>query len=325
MIGTEFDLTPGSFLVRATEPEFTHELARERSADLRLLPTFRRLLALAPEQLGIAVTQLVAQIMQLPPPIGILSLARGGIPIGTLLARIASRFRTPVKQGILGWVRDETGPLDDDFLACGSGSLVVVDGWTGTGDSIREVRERWAGRPMVTAALSDPAGVCDIVGTHEDVLCPHALMQSALSWGLGRVRRLRSGVLIAPRDDQYPEGLHDEYHRSLLQRARLSALPVHAPRCAASRSSANPAQQTRADRSETRLGINECWRAAARNELAQLVVNPRFADEHDVVLLLDHHAGPVRELDLGALRCACLVRPASRMLIEHAVSPVGHA
>lgn len=318
MIGTEFDLTPSSFLVVPTEPEFTDELARERAADMRLLPAFRRLLALAPDQLGVAVTQLVAQVMRLPPPIGIVSLARGGIPIGTLLARMASRFRTPVEQGILGWVRGETGRLGDDFLTGGIGSLVVVDGWTGTGDSIREVRERWAGRPMVTAALSDPAGVCDIAGTREDVLCPHALMQSALSWGLGRVRRLSDGVLAAPRDGRHVDGLHDEYHRGLLRRAGLSTFAVPAPYRPASHSCANPARQTRADRGEIRLGINECWRAAVRNEIAELVVNPRFADEPDVVLLLDHHAGPVRELDLGALRCACSVRPPSRMVTEHA-------
>jgi hypothetical protein len=112
-----------------------------------------------------------------------------------------------------------------------------------------------------------------------------------------------------------------QYYRSLLQRARFSALPTPAPRCAAE-SSTDPAPKITADRGEIQLGINECWRAAARNELAQLVVNPRFADEPDVVLLLKHRAGRVRKLDLRALRCVCSVHRASQTLIERAVLPV---
>ncbi|MCR6487204.1 hypothetical protein M8542_30680 [Amycolatopsis sp. OK19-0408] len=314
---TTADLTAStsSFLIVAGEPEYAEELAGERAADLRLLPTFRKLLAAPQEQLGVAVDQLVTRILRLPPPIGVLSLARGGIPIGTLLVRMAARLGIPAEHGVLGWVRGETGPLNEDFLPGECGSLVLVDGWTGTGDSIREVHERWTGGAMLTAALSDPAGVCDIAGTNEDVLCPHAMMHSVLNEGLGRVRRHTSGLLVAPRDDRYADGLLEEYHFGLLEQARRATSRV--------RAFSSRLQHEHADRSRSRIGINECWRASVRGELGELVVNPRFREELDVALLVDRQRGPVRERDLGALRCACSIRtaPSPRMAMRSSPHP----
>lgn len=135
-----------------------------------------------------AVTAVAERIYSEKPRAAIVSLARAGTPVGALIVRYLRRkygislahYSISVIRGrgidknAMRYILARHAPEDIQF----------VDGWTGKGAIAAQLREALAGYPEVDcrpAVLADPAGVCDICGTREDIFIPCACLNAVVS------------------------------------------------------------------------------------------------------------------------------------------------
>jgi len=276
------------------------ELRREHESERSMLGDFFILVDSMALELREAVQRLAALVRQLPQPISILSFMRGGVPVGFVLAEICRGRGMDIRVGLLGWVRGENAAIAAWGSHAESASTLLLDGWTGSGSTMREVLRRWHGAPVISAALADPARVCDIAGTQSDLICPHALLQPSASLGFSRVVRDSHGLLVAVRSD-FEVRIFRGYCQDLLTSTGRTHQSTSEPRPR----TALPSQMIRRphERSRFRLGINECWRALARGELAWLVVDPTLRDSPDVRLLVEAFEGGIRWGMTGSYKC----------------------
>ena len=118
----------------------------------------------------------------------IVSLARAGTPIGVLIKRYlerthgisAAHYSVSI---IRGRGIDKTA-LKYILARHSAKNIQFVDGWTGKGAITRQLAEALADRPEIDcrpAVLADPAGVCEIYGTREDVFIPCSCLNSVVS------------------------------------------------------------------------------------------------------------------------------------------------
>jgi len=292
-----------------TQAEFD-EVQEEQVWDRLMTKQLRSLVPAAGLHLHPAMGKLIHEVTRLPQPIGLLSLARGGIPVGLALAEAARTRGVQLHHSALGMVRGEKERLRwPTASGVAPRSVVVLDGWTGSGATVNEVRQRWVGARVWTAALVDPANRCDIAGTREAVLCPHAIVQRSLALGMGRVRRDPSGGLqsivspqVASDMTRYVSMLgsaSDEVFNKTQAPYAVSAPPVR------SRRSRTPwPDHVRPERDRWRVGVNETWRALARRTLTEIHVNPQFRRSPDVELLVTCAAVPVRYTEFGEIKVA---------------------
>ena len=78
------------------------------------------------------------------------------------------------------------------------GDIQFVDGWTGKGAITRQLREALEDYPRVDAhpaVLADPAGLCEICGTREDIFIPCACLNAVVS-GLFSRTVLRDDIIF---------------------------------------------------------------------------------------------------------------------------------
>lgn len=273
------------------------ELGLERERDRMMLPLVVRFTELLDVELRSAMADLVERVLRLPGPLLIVSLMRGGVAVGAVLAEACRGAGAAVAHEPLGWIRGESAPLGTRIPAAGAASVVVVDGWTGSGDSIREIRRRWDGGEMVTAALADPAEVCDLSGTLVDMLCPHALLTTSIAWGYGRARRGSDGVLYAPQAS-CSDSVMDWYCASIAPAGRIG---FGTEREASPRMASSAALD--GGRDSLAVGINECWRAMARGELAELAVSAEHFTDEEIRQLIAKLGKAVVVEDIGRYRC----------------------
>ena len=118
----------------------------------------------------------------------IVSLARAGTPIGVLIKRYlkcvhnisAAHYSVSIIRG-----RGIDKAAMEYILARHSADKIqFVDGWTGKGAITRQLAEALANYPAIDcrpAVLADPAGVCEIYGTREDVFIPCSCLNSVVS------------------------------------------------------------------------------------------------------------------------------------------------
>lgn len=128
----------------------------------------------------------------------LVSLARAGVPIGILIKRYlkqAHDLETPhyavsivrgrgIDEQALNYLAKNYDPAD----------IIFVDGWTGKGAIVRELRQalqaygEQAGIffPNDLAVLADPGKCVDIYGTREDYLIPSACLNSTVSGLISR-------------------------------------------------------------------------------------------------------------------------------------------
>ena len=121
----------------------------------------------------------------------LVSLARAGFPVGTVLHRLLKRrgldsahFGVSIVRGVGLDVR----ALELIVGERPASSITFIDGWTGKGsilDTLRTSLTEHAVRPTF-AALYDPAGVADVAGSHDDLLLPHAALNATVSGLLSR-------------------------------------------------------------------------------------------------------------------------------------------
>jgi len=127
----------------------------------------------------------------------IVSLVRGGTPIGVVLKRVLSHYGVSVSHFTVSIIRDRGLDLVaiEKILSLGhkAEDLTFVDGWTGKGvirkelsESISALRKKHPQIKDELYVLSDIAGVADYAGTRTDALIPTCLLNATVSGLLSR-------------------------------------------------------------------------------------------------------------------------------------------
>ena len=133
----------------------------------------------------------------------LVSLARAGTPIGILIKHCLERnFPCTVAHYTISIIRGvgiDKNAMNFILARHKPEEIQFVDGWTGKGAIARELSNAMKNFPNVNAGLavlSDPAGVADKCGTHEDFLIASSCLNSTVSGLLSRTF-LRSDIIGA--------------------------------------------------------------------------------------------------------------------------------
>lgn len=131
----------------------------------------------------------------------IVSLARAGTPIGALIVRY---LRRKYGEGFVHYsisiIRGkgiDKNALRYILVRHSSDKIQFVDGWTGKGAITRQLAEALTDYPEIDqlpAVIADPAGVCEICGTREDIFIPCACLNAVVS-GLFSRTVLRDDII----------------------------------------------------------------------------------------------------------------------------------
>lgn len=133
----------------------------------------------------------------------IVSLARAGTPVGALIVRYLRRkYGSGFVHYSISIIRGKG--IDKNALRYilarhAPEKLQFVDGWTGKGAIARQLAEALGDHPEINsspAVLADPAGVCGICGTREDIFIPCACLNAVVS-GLFSRTVLRDDIISA--------------------------------------------------------------------------------------------------------------------------------
>lgn len=160
-------------------------------------------------QTALAVRSVSEQILQSKGRgVVIVSLARAGTPIGVLIKRYLKRFHgisaAHYSISIIRGRGIDRAALEYILARHDAEKIQFVDGWTGKGAITRQLAEALADFPETDprpAVLADPAGVCEICGTREDVFIPCSCLNSVVS-GLFSRTILRKDLI---RDGDFPD------------------------------------------------------------------------------------------------------------------------
>ncbi len=125
--------------------------------------------------------------------IALVSLARAGTPIGILIKHFLERnFPCEVAHYTISIIRGvgiDKNAVNFILVRHNPAEIQFVDGWTGKGAIQRELSAAMKDFPQVSAGLavlSDPAGVAEKCGTHEDFLIASSCLNSTVSGLLSR-------------------------------------------------------------------------------------------------------------------------------------------
>lgn len=123
----------------------------------------------------------------------LVSLARGGIPVGILLKRYLKwRFQWDVPHYSISIIRGRgIDKVAMKFLLeqYQPEQLLFVDGWVGKGAIFRELQQeisQFQGVSSDLAVLSDPSNITSLYGTQDDILIPSACLNSTVSGLISR-------------------------------------------------------------------------------------------------------------------------------------------
>ncbi len=132
----------------------------------------------------------------------IVSLARAGTPVGTLIKRYLKRFHgidaAHYSVSIIRGRGIDSSAMRYILARHSSKNIQFVDGWTGKGAIARQLAEALAEFPEIdarVAVLADPAGLCEICGTRGDIFIPCSCLNSVVS-GLFSRTVLRSDLIF---------------------------------------------------------------------------------------------------------------------------------
>ena len=133
----------------------------------------------------------------------LISLARAGTPIGILIKHyLEQKFACDVTHYTISIIRGvgiDKNAVNFILKRHKPEEIQFVDGWTGKGAIQRELTKAMKDFPQINsglAVLSDPAGVADKFGTHEDFLIASSCLNSTVSGLLSRTF-LRNDIIGA--------------------------------------------------------------------------------------------------------------------------------
>lgn len=127
----------------------------------------------------------------------IVSLVRGGTPIGVILKRILQNYGIQTYHYTVSIIRDKGLDLVAIAHILKQGhkpeDLAFVDGWTGKGVirtalsyDIKKLQQTWPSLKDELYVLADIAGMADYAGTRTDMLIPTCLLNATVSGLLSR-------------------------------------------------------------------------------------------------------------------------------------------
>jgi len=123
----------------------------------------------------------------------LVSLARAGIPIGILLKHyIQKKFSLKVPHYSISIIRGkgiDKNAMNFLLNHFQPEQLLFVDGWTGKGAILNELKkamEHYQGVSSEIAVIADPANRTDLCGTHEDILIPSSCLNCTVSGLISR-------------------------------------------------------------------------------------------------------------------------------------------
>lgn len=133
----------------------------------------------------------------------LISLARAGTPIGILIKHcLEKNFQCAVEHYTISIIRGigiDKNAINYILARHKPEEIQFIDGWTGKGAIQRELTHAMKGFPQINsglAVLSDPAGVSEKCGTHEDFLIASSCLNSTVSGLLSRTF-LRNDIIGA--------------------------------------------------------------------------------------------------------------------------------
>lgn len=131
----------------------------------------------------------------------IVSLARAGTPVGVLIKRYLKRFHgidcAHYSVSIIRGRGIDRNAMRYILARHSSENIQFVDGWTGKGAITRQLNDALSEFPEMDsrlAVLADPAGLCEIYGTRDDIFIPCSCLNSVVS-GLFSRTVLRSDLI----------------------------------------------------------------------------------------------------------------------------------
>lgn len=145
----------------------------------------------------------------------LVSLARAGTPVGVLIKRyIRAKYGVSLPHYSVSIIIDrgiDRRAMEYILARHSADGIQFIDGWTGKGMITRTLRKALEAFPLYEygvgrdkldrmceiAVLADPAGLCRLCGTHDDILIPSACLNSVVS---GLFSRTVLNELIAPED-----------------------------------------------------------------------------------------------------------------------------
>lgn len=143
---------------------------------------------------GYAVSRVAEKIIQKKgKDVVLVSLARAGIPIGILIKRyIESKYAVKIRHYTISIIRGRG--IDEVAMKYilehhKPESIQFIDGWTGKGAILKELKkeiQKYEGVSDDLAVLADPAWITDMCGTHEDFLIPSSCLNATVSGLLSR-------------------------------------------------------------------------------------------------------------------------------------------
>ncbi|MBP3760049.1 MAG: cysteine protease StiP family protein [Ruminococcus sp.] len=123
----------------------------------------------------------------------LVSLARAGTPVGVLLKRyIQLEYNVDIPHFTISIIRGrgiDKNAMNYILKYYPPEKIQFVDGWTGKGaisNQLREAMKDFDGIDDRVAVLSDPAGITDLCGTHQDFLIPSSCLNSTVSGLISR-------------------------------------------------------------------------------------------------------------------------------------------
>ena len=205
------DVADKEALIQSGKRHYSEMLSPERLPSNRYLQVFDEACRANGERMARDCVHLAALIAgRREGPVTVVSLARGGTPVGVVLKRLLERVhgRATVHYSV-SIVRDRG--IDANalrhILAQGHApaSIVFVDGWTGKGVIARELassierfnRAHGAGIDGGLHVLSDLAGAASVAASCEDYLIPSSILNATVS---GLVSRSVVNAAIGPGD-----------------------------------------------------------------------------------------------------------------------------
>lgn len=205
------DVAEKERLIQSGQRHYSEMLSPERPPSARYVAVFDEACRANGERMArdcLRLAQLVAQ--RRSGPVTVVSLARGGTPVGVLLKRLLERVHDRVATHYsVSIVRDRG--IDANalrhILAQGHApaSIVFVDGWTGKGVIARELaasierfnREHGTEIDSGLFVLSDLAGAAACAASCDDYLIPSSILNATVS---GLVSRSVLAKALGPRD-----------------------------------------------------------------------------------------------------------------------------
>ena len=205
------DVADKEALIQSGRRHYSEMLSPERLPSRRYLAVFDDACRANGERMARDCVRLAALIAQRREgPVTVVSLARGGTPVGVVLKRLLERIHgRAAAHYSVSIVRDRG--IDANalryILAQGHapGSIVFVDGWTGKGVIARELAssiERFNRAHGVLLdgglhVLSDLAGAASVAASCDDYLIPSSILNATVS---GLVSRSVLSAAIGPGD-----------------------------------------------------------------------------------------------------------------------------